>query len=365
MKEGAARCGKERKKMQIIEVHTKSRPSEVYCGAGALEEARRFLKDKDVFVVTDENVAKIYADRIGEWFPKAVVCTVKAGERRKNRGTLFQIIDKMLEAQLHRNSVVAALGGGVIGDMAGFAASVYMRGTRIVQIPTTLLAQVDSSVGGKTAIDYGGVKNVLGAFYQPERVFCDPLFLQTLPPREVRCGLGEIIKTGVLDAKIGDRIAENASEITDLTFLREIVADCVRFKAEIVARDETESSGLRKCLNLGHTTGHALELAYGRRSHGEYVLIGMWLESLIAEREGVCTPAWAEHVRKLVSLAEKKIPTFENVRSVLRFALLDKKNAERGSVSMILPKCRGKYGELVLSAERYAEYLGLLQERRA
>ena len=118
--------------MQIIEVHTKSRPSEVYCGAGALEEACRFLKGEDVFVVTDENVAQIYADRIGEWFPKAVVCTVKAGERRKNRGTLFQIIDKMLEAQLHRNSVVAALGGGVIGDMAGFAASVYMRGTRIV-----------------------------------------------------------------------------------------------------------------------------------------------------------------------------------------------------------------------------------------
>ncbi len=351
--------------MQIIEVHTKSRPSMVYCGEGAYEQARQFLKDKETFIVTDTNVQRIYGEMLRKDFPAAEICVVKAGERNKNKNTLFQILDKMLKAQLHRNSVVAAIGGGVVGDMAGFAASVYMRGTRLVQIPTTLLAQVDSSVGGKTAIDYGGVKNVLGAFYQPEFVFCDPVFLKTLPSREMKCGWGEIIKTGVLDAKIGDRILENLSKTEDLAFLKEIIADCVRFKANVVEQDETERSGLRKCLNLGHTTGHALELKYGRRSHGEYVLIGMWLESVIAERENVSTAENAARVRQLVALAEKKIPTFQNVVSVVQYALLDKKNSEKGVVSMILSKARGEYTEYNLSADRYAEYLVMLQEKRS
>lgn len=206
---------------------------------------------------------------------------------------------------------------------------------------------------------------MLGAFYQPEFVFCDPVFLKTLPSREMKCGWGEIIKTGVLDAKIGDRILENLSKTDDPAFLKEIIADCVRFKANVVEQDETERSGVRKCLNLGHTTGHALELEYGRRSHGEYVLIGMWLESVIAERENVCTAENARRVRQLVALAEKKIPTFKNVVSVVQYALLDKKNSEKGVVSMILSKARGEYTEYNLSAERYAEYLAMLQEKRS
>lgn len=351
--------------MQIIEVHTKSRPSTVYCGEGAYARAEEFLRDKDTFIVTDTNVYRLYGEKLRADFPSARICVVKAGERHKNKATLFQILDEMLKAQLHRNSVVAAVGGGVVGDMAGFAASVYMRGTRLVQIPTTLLSQVDSSVGGKTAIDHGGVKNVLGAFYQPEYVFCDPVFLQTLPPREIKCGWGEIIKTGVLDAKIGDRILENASRLYDLQFMKEIVADCIRFKANVVEQDETEKSGVRKCLNLGHTTGHALELKYGRRSHGEYVLIGMWLESVIAEREGVCTAEYAARVRELIALAQKRIPAFADARSVVKYALLDKKNSEKGIVDMILPKARGEYAEYRLSAEKYAQYLALLQERQA
>ena len=206
---------------------------------------------------------------------------------------------------------------------------------------------------------------MLGAFYQPEFVFCDPMFLKTLPPREMKCGWGEIIKTGVLDADIGDRILKNSSKLSDMAFLKDIVADCVRFKANVVEQDETEQSGLRKCLNLGHTTGHALELEDGRRSHGEYVLIGMWLESLIAEREKVSTAENSRRVRELVALAEKKIPVFENAASVVKYALLDKKNSEKGIVSMILSKARGKYTEYTLSADRYAEYLAMLQEKRS
>ena len=228
--------------MQTIQLNTKSRPSTVFCGEGALNAAAEFLRGKDVFVVTDSNVYRLYKELIAEKFAGGL-CVGPAGERHKNRNTLFKILDSMLDARLHRSSVVVALGGGVVGDMAGFAAALYMRGTRLIQIPTTLLAQVDSSVGGKTAIDYRGVKNVLGAFYQPERVYCDPLFFNTLPPREIRCGLGEIIKTGVLDAEIGYKIRQNADKLRDLGFLHELAADCVRFKARVVEQDETERGG--------------------------------------------------------------------------------------------------------------------------
>ena len=349
--------------MEIIEVHTKSRPSTVYCGEGAAQAASEYLRGAQAFVVTDTNVSRLYADTIARLFPGSPVCVLPAGERHKNRTGLFTILDKMLDAQLHRPSVVVAFGGGVIGDMAGLAAALYMRGTRLVQMPTTLLAQVDSSVGGKTAVDYRGVKNVVGAFYQPERVFCDPVFLNTLPAREVRCGLGEIVKTGLLDEKVGAKIRENADKLHELAFLQELAADCIRFKAGVVERDETESSGLRKCLNLGHTTGHALELLCGRRSHGEYVLIGLWLESFIAEGEGVCEPSYAQEVRSLVLRALPRIPRFPNAAEGLRFSLLDKKNAGSG-VSFILPKSRGAYAELTLPPERYAHYLNILAEER-
>ena len=312
--------------MEIIEVHTKSRPSTVYCGEGAAQAASEYLRGAQAFVVTDTNVSRLYADTISRLFPGAPACVLPAGERHKNRTGLFTILDKMLDAQLHRPSVVVAFGGGVIGDMAGLAAALYMRGTRLVQMPTTLLAQVDSSVGGKTAVDYRGVKNVVGAL-------------------------------------VGAKIRENADKLHELAFLQELAADCIRFKAGVVERDETESSGLRKCLNLGHTTGHALELLCGRRSHGEYVLIGLWLESFIADGEGVCEPSYAQEVRSLVLRALPRIPRFPNAAEGLRFALLDKKNAGSG-VSFILPKSRGAYAELTLPPERYAHYLNILAEER-
>lgn len=349
--------------METIQLHTKSRPSTVLCGAGALSEAKSFLQGKECFVVTDSNVLRLYADTISQTFPGARVCAVPAGERHKNRRSLFAILDAMLDARLHRSSVVVALGGGVVGDMAGLAAALYMRGTRLVQVPTTLLAQVDSSVGGKTAIDYAGVKNAVGAFYQPETVLCDPAFLHTLPPREVKCGLGEVLKTGILDAAIGEKLWESRERLSDLSYLSELAADCIRFKARIVAEDERES-GARRCLNLGHTTGHALELAYGRRSHGEYVLIGMWLESFIAEREGVCTPAHAQYVRDTVALVQPRIPVFKDARACVKYALLDKKNSARGAVSLTLSAGKGEWKVLALSAEKYADYLGMLEGGR-
>ena len=345
--------------MQHIQVKT-SMPSDVCCGAGAADRLAEILKEKEVFVLTDENVYRLYQDFISRTLPNASVKVIAAGEKHKNRRTLFEIIDAMMSARLHRNSWLVALGGGVVGDMGGLAASLYMRGIGALQVPTTLLAQVDSSVGGKTAIDHGGVKNVIGTFYQPRYVLCDPMFLKTLPPREIKCGLGEIIKTAALDSNIYEKICQNAQRIYDLDFLSEITADCIRFKAKIVGEDETEKSGKRKCLNMGHTTGHALELRYGRRSHGEYVLIGMWLESFIAEEEGVCTHEYAENIRTLISLAEKKIPLFKDAESAAEVAVLDKKNEDGKCVSLILPKTYGEYKELFLSIDKYKKYLDRL-----
>ncbi len=350
--------------MQEIRIETFSRPSLVYCGDDALKKAAEYLKDQEVFIVTDTNMFALYGNLLREKFPSAKLFAFSAGEKSKNERTLFRMLDAMLAANLHRSSFVAAVGGGVTGDMAGLAAALYMRGTRLVQIPTTLLAQVDSSVGGKTAIDRGNVKNAIGTFYQPECVFCDPLFLQTLPPREILCGLGEIVKTAILDGDLADMLRQNARRLRDADFLRDITADCVRFKAKIVAADETEKSGIRKCLNLGHTTGHALELRYGRRSHGEYVLIGMWLESFIAEGENACSHMYAESVRDLISLVYPKIPSFANVAECIPYALLDKKNCGKDSVSVVVSSGRGKYEELNLSAEKYAEYLCALQEKK-
>ena len=230
--------------MQTIQVNTKSRPSTVFCGAGAAKQLNYILDGKDVFVVTDENVYGLYKDFIAENFGGAPVCVLPAGERHKNRNSLFMILDKMLQARLRRNSTLVALGGGVVGDMGGLAASLYMRGIRAVQVPTTLLAQVDSSVGGKTAIDHRGVKNVIGTFYQPEYVVCDPLFLRTLPQRELKCGLGEIIKTGALDAEILDKLERNTERLFDLSFMEEITADCVRFKAAIVVTADDQGAAI-------------------------------------------------------------------------------------------------------------------------
>lgn len=343
--------------MQTIEVHTKSRPSTVYCGAGVAEKLKTIIEGKDVFVVTDSNVFGLYKDFIQNTFGSAPVCVLPAGERHKNRNSLFMILDKMLQARLRRNSTLVAFGGGVVGDMGGLAASLYMRGIHAVQVPTTLLAQVDSSVGGKTAIDHRGVKNVIGTFYQPEYVVCDPMFLKTLPPREIRCGLGEIIKTGALDAEILDKLERNAERLFDLAFLEEITADCVRFKAGVVEKDECERSGLRKCLNMGHTTGHALELFYKRRSHGEYVLIGMLLESYIAEKFDICAHDYAEELRALIGKVLKRVPRFENIADAAGVALYDKKNQGENEVSLIVPAKRGEFAELRLTDEDYVGYI--------
>ena len=343
--------------MQDITIKTATVESVIHCGAGAFDRYASELKDRQLFIITDSTVDKLYATLLnsvfGENTPKFVI---KAGEKSKNTRTLLAILQKMLESGMRRNCLVVAFGGGVVGDVAGLAAALYMRGVHLVQIPTTLLAQVDSSVGGETAVDMSGVKNVVGTFYQPEEVIVDPRFLSTLPKREIRCGLGEIIKHGALNAEIFKKLKENEKCLTSPEFLEDIIYYNIAHKARVVSEDEKETTGLRKTLNLGHTTGHALELLYGKLSHGEYVLIGMFYELQIARNLGICGGQYAKSIEKLILKVLKKVPAFDCIKDAAELAVHDKKN-ESELITLIVPKREGVSEEVKLKKDEYADYL--------
>lgn len=349
----------------VIEIHTPTQDSVITCRPGCFSEmAPQFLPGHQNFVLTDSNVYRIYRDEILSAFgAETPLYVLPAGEGSKNHENLFRILQAMIDAGLHRNSFLFALGGGVVGDIGGLAASLYMRGIHCVQIPTTLLAQVDSSVGGKTAVDMGKVKNVVGAFYQPEAVLVDSTFLGTLPAREIRCGLGEIVKYGGLNGEILDSLEANADRLFDLGYLASITPMCIAHKADVVRKDERES-GLRKSLNMGHTTGHAMELYYGDMSHGEFVAVGMHYEMKIAMSEGILDEAYARRLDSLILRVLGDIPAYGNIAGAAECARLDKKNTASDVISMIVPAAYGKYAELRMPHARYLEYLCRFAQER-
>lgn len=333
----------------------------IHCGEGSFDKYAPLLRDRQLFIVTDKNVFEHYRYLIWKTFGNGVpVKILPAGESSKTRRYLFEIISAMAEEGMNRSCCVVAFGGGVVGDIAGLAAALYMRGTRLVQIPTTLLSQVDSSVGGKTAIDLGKIKNLVGTFYQPEEVIADSRFLQTLPAREIRCGLGEIIKYGALDKGIYRKLVANCDRLFDFSFLEEITADCISYKADVVKRDERDVCGIRKALNLGHTTGHALELHYGRKSHGEFVLIGAYYEMYIARAFGLGGGPYYDDLCALIKSVIKAIPAYEDIERAALNAKYDKKNSS-SRVSVIAPDTEGKSAEILLDMD---EYIRLLSECR-
>lgn len=343
--------------MQDILIDTPSVRSAIHCGSGSFKEYAPKISGKGIFVITDSNVFKIYGELISVTFEGAAVHVIRAGEASKNYNVLLGILRHMISAGMTRSSLVVALGGGVVGDIAGLAASLYMRGVRIVQIPTTLLSQVDSSVGGKTAIDLDGVKNVVGTFYQPQEVIVDPMFLKSLPRREIRCGLGEIIKYGALDGKIYDMLV-SCRNLSDQEFAERITLPCIQHKADVVTGDERDTGGARKTLNLGHTTGHAFELYYKRKSHGEFVLIGMYYEIFIAERLGKIEKDYADSLRKLISKVIGRVPSYADAEKAAYVAKYDKKNDVQSRVSIVAPCTRGRCQEIVLPIEQYAALIG-------
>ena len=238
---------------------------------GVLGKAAEHLNlNRRVLVVTDSGVPKIYAETLAKQCKTPVICTVESGEASKSIETFTKLLHTMLENDFSRKDCVVAVGGGVVGDLSGFAASAYMRGVDFYNIPTTLLSQIDSSIGGKTAINFGGIKNIVGAFYQPKKVLIDPELLKTLPDRQVSNGLAEAVKMALTSDKELFEIFEN-KDIKDN--IDEIIIRSLNIKKNVVEQDEKES-GLRKILNFGHTIGHGIESS-SDLYHGECVALGL------------------------------------------------------------------------------------------
>lgn len=274
------------------------------------------------------------------------VVLIPDGERCKNLGTVTRLLDRMAAAGLTRQSTLIALGGGVVGDVTGFAASLYMRGIAVVQVPTTLLAQVDSSIGGKTGVNHRSVKNLVGTFHQPSLVLSDPLALQSLSDREYASGLYESLKYGVIsDPALFDSFVKNIDLIRkrDPVAVESMVARCAEIKASIVSADEREGD-LRRVLNLGHTVGHALESAanFRRLKHGEAVGYGMIAAARISAALGRMTREDALRVEAAVHCIGK-LPSLEGTKMApFTKALQQDKKVRDGAVHFILPRTIGR-----------------------
>jgi len=322
--------------------------STIYVGSGALT-APGALGATGGCLLTDQNCLK-YARQVENGLKAAGTpvhrIVLPPGETQKSLATAARIHQQMARAGLDRKSAVFAVGGGVISDLGGFVASTYMRGIRAHLFPTTLLGQVDAAIGGKTGVNLPQGKNLVGTFYQPTAVFCDPAVLKTLPPREYVSGLGEVVKYGMIrDASLFEFIGSNIEGIRgrDPGVLDEIVYRCVAIKAEVVTKDEKES-GERAILNYGHTIGHALEAAGGYKvlHHGEAVSIGMEAEAILSMELGIAPLELLAAQNKLLKLCGlptrvKKMPE----KKVLAALKLDKKNVS-GKTRFVLPEAIGK-----------------------
>ncbi|HET7621774.1 MAG TPA: 3-dehydroquinate synthase [Gemmatimonadaceae bacterium] len=296
-------------------------------------------------IITDDVVGPLYASRVSASFRdgRVDIFTVPTGERNKTRESWSLLTDQLLTAGYGRDTTIVALGGGVVGDLAGFVAATFMRGVPVVQLPTTLLAMIDASVGGKTGVDTPAGKNLVGAFHPPSLVLSDPSVLTTLPTEQLRSGLAEAIKHGVIaDERYFERIVADLPALLARPSgaeMLDLIARSVEIKADVVARDERES-GVRKTLNFGHTLGHAMESESGYQLlHGEAVAIGMVLESALAERVGVADRGTTNRVRDAVERAglPASYPAGMNADRVLASTRSDKK-ARRGRAEFALPK---------------------------
>ncbi len=317
---------------------------------------------KKLLIVTDTNVARLYADEVNNCLKAAgydtAVYAFPAGEENKNMDSILGICGACVEHGLDRRSMILALGGGVVGDMAGFAAAIYMRGIDFVQIPTTLLSQSDSSVGGKTGIDFMGGKNILGAFRQPRLVYINVNTLKTLPPEQFISGMGEVIKHGIIrDAEFYGYIKDNAALIRSLdteTLIKMAKRNCA-IKAEVVESDEQEM-GLRAILNFGHTIGHAVESALDfTATHGECVGLGMAAAAKIAAGRGLIEQRELDDI--IAVLTEYGFRTrmaLPAANVIYRYMQQDKKKAD-GRLKFVLPTRIGAVTQVrdVTDAEIY------------
>ncbi len=312
-------------------------------------------------VITDSNVAPLYLDRVLLSFQKAGIeadaFTFPAGEKSKNLNTLSGILEFMAEKKLTRADCAVALGGGVAGDMTGFAAGCYMRGIRYIQIPTTLLAAVDSSVGGKTAVNLTAGKNLAGLFLQPSAVICDTDLLDTLSPETFADGAAEAIKTAVLADEELFGIFESGNAKKRIS---DIIAKCVKYKGSIVEEDEREG-GKRKLLNLGHTVGHAVEKCSGFSiPHGHAVSIGTAIIAGYAESRGYCEKSCAKRIVKTLAANGLPVSTDFSSEQLAEAVIADKKRIG-GRITLIIPK---RIGECMLLDTDISAVYSVIKEGR-
>jgi 3-dehydroquinate synthase len=311
--------------METITINADSGPSRILIGE-RLENLQRYIPVARPIIITDVNVGKLYSlDSMA-----AEVITIGTGEVIKTLDTVQDIYAQLLSIQADRSSFIVGIGGGIVCDIAGFVASTFLRGVRFGFVATTLLAQVDASVGGKNGVNFEGYKNMVGLFHQPEFVICDPELLKTLPQKEISCGLAEIVKHGAIaDVDLFAYLEQHAEDILalDSQVIEKLVLASVRIKSSIVNRDETEK-GERRLLNFGHTFGHAIEKVTGV-AHGEAVSMGMVIASALSVKRGLLSAEEDQRLR--VMLKNLKLPTRLEARPQKIFDAIGKDKKRAGS----------------------------------
>ena len=339
----------------VVRVDLQERAYDILIGTANLAQIGKFVKTRHpthhAVVITDENIDDTHADTVAESLAatnktNVDVLTAEAGEPSKSVAVAEALWERLLELGTDRKSLIFAVGGGVIGDLAGFVAASFARGLSFIQVPTTLLAQVDSSVGGKVGINLPDGKNMVGAFWQPLSVYIDTKVLDTLPDREYRAGLAEVVKYGViLDADFFDYLENNVTGLNQRTaeVMRHVIARSCQLKAEVVQADERETMGLRAVLNYGHTFCHAIETVsgYDQLLHGEAVSIGMVCAARLAESMDRVSTEFTERLKKLL-LALKlpiDVPTLDHDH--LLTAMQRDKKVEYGKLRFVLPTRMG------------------------
>ena len=331
--------------MEKIHVDLGKHAYDIEIGAGLLptvgaKVAALVPKAQRAVIVSDTNVAPLYGETLKRSLNEAglptTIVTIEAGEQSKNMQVLSQVLEQIAESGLTRSDVLVTLGGGVVGDLGGFAAASFMRGIAFVQVPTSLLSQIDSSVGGKVAVDLKAGKNLAGAFYQPKGVFIDTNLLSTLPVRFLHDGLAEAIKYGCIqDANLFEKIAGYADDSELLADIGSVVATCCAIKARIVEEDEFDT-GLRGILNFGHTLGHAVEqhYAYGEYTHGEGVAIGMYQITKRTEEMGMTPAGTAEKIADV--LKKYNLPIEAGVEKALLIDTMAKDKKKSGNTITLI-----------------------------
>ncbi len=342
--------------MRILKVSLGRRSYQIRTGSGLLSalgrECAALKLARRCAIISDLNVAPLYARAARESLTAAgfepLLITVAAGERAKSLDTVESCYERLARARLERKSFIVTLGGGVVGDLGGFVAATFLRGVGFVQVPTTLLAQVDSSVGGKVGVNLAAGKNLVGAFHQPRLVLADLETLATLPDRELRAGLAEVIKYGIIsDAHLFERLERDLPKLLarNSKVLADVVARCCAIKAEVVQQDETES-GLRAILNFGHTVGHALEAIsrYGKYLHGEAISLGQVVAARLSTEALGLSQGDADRIAELLRRAglptRLKLSATERSR-LLRAMRLDKK-VSGGEIKFVLARAIGR-----------------------